>query len=302
VKPFKPVDLARIVNEMLATQTSIRIWGCRGTIAAPEQALGKYGGNTTCLELLLPKKRRLIFDAGTGIRALGNSIVGESPLRAAIFLTHYHWDHTQGLPCFKPLYVPGNEFELYGPAESSDTLVETIERHMGGEYFPISTEAFMASVRFVAVQEESLEAFGVSVSTLHVLHPGRTLAYRIDIGDRAVVFAPDNELLPETTTPDLTGEALRFAQFAAGASLLIHDCQYSAAVYEQRRGWGHSSAPCLARVAAHAGVERVLLFHHDPDCTDEQVEAIHAEFREALGACGASIPSEPAAEGGVYEL
>jgi phosphoribosyl 1,2-cyclic phosphodiesterase/CheY-like chemotaxis protein len=302
VKPFKPAELARVVRETLSTQASVRIWGCRGTIAAPEHALGRYGGNTTCIELVLARNQRLIFDAGTGIRGLGNRIVGESPLRTALLLTHYHWDHTQGLPCFKPLFVPGNEINIYGPAESRESLVETIEGQMGGEYFPISTEAFQAAVKFHAVQEQNLEVFGVSLSTLYVLHPGRTLAYRVNIGDRSVVFAPDNELLPETTAPELTAQARRFAEFAAGATLLIHDAQYSREVYQTRRGWGHSSAECVARVAAHAQVKRVLLFHHDPDSSDEAVEAIHGEFQAALDACGAEIASEPATEGEVYEL
>lgn len=302
VKPFHPRELVRTVGETLSTTTSVRVWGCRGTVATPEHALGKYGGNTTCVEVLLPRGRRLVFDAGTGIRPLGNAIVKDSPQRLALFLTHYHWDHTQGLPSFKPLYIPGNEILIYGPAVSTDALVATIEGQMGGEYFPVSTEAFQAAVKFNAVQEQSLEVFDVSITTRYAFHPGSTLAYRIDVGDQSIVFAPDNELVPETVTPELTGEARRFAEFAAGATLLIHDSQYSTSLYQSRRGWGHSAAAEVARVAAHAQVGRVLLFHHDPDSDDTEVERVHDEFRTTLAACGADIVSEPAREGETYEL
>ena len=159
VKPFKPDVLVNTVSATLSTQISVRIWGCRGSVAAPERALGHYGGNTPCIELVLPGHRHLIFDAGTGIRALGNSIIGESPLRAAILLTHFHWDHTQGFPFFKPLFIPGNEIQVYGPADSNDALVETIENQMGGAFFPISPEAFLASVKYYGLQEQTFEAF-----------------------------------------------------------------------------------------------------------------------------------------------
>ena len=137
---------------------------------------------------------------------------------------------------------------------------------------------------------------------IQVAHPSSTLIYRVDLGDRSVVYAPDNELLPETVEPELSSEALRLAKFAGGASLLIHDCTYSRQTYEKRRGWGHSCGPAIAAVAKHAGVKRVLLFHHDPDSSDSDVEAIHREFQNALDALGADIQSEPAREGASYSL
>jgi phosphoribosyl 1,2-cyclic phosphodiesterase/CheY-like chemotaxis protein len=297
VKPIDAAELVRVVEGALSTQACVRIWGCRGSIPSPEHALGLYGGNTSCIEVVLPGQPNLIFDAGTGIRALGNCVMGDAPLRMSLFLTHFHWDHIQGLPFFKPFYVPGNEFRIYGPAPSNDALTETLAGQMGSVFFPVSMDAFRASLKFHALQEQTLQTPGASISTLYALHPGRTLAYRVDAGERSLVYAPDNELLPECAEAELAGEALRLAQFASGASLLIHDCQYSREQYEKRRGWGHSSAETLAAVAAGAGVKRVLLFHHDPDHTDEEVQAIHREFERGLAARGAEIPSEPAREG-----
>jgi CheY-like chemotaxis protein/phosphoribosyl 1,2-cyclic phosphodiesterase len=302
VKPFQPTQLIRAVRNALRTQTSVKIWGCRGSIAVPERHQGRYGGNTACIDLILPGNRHVIFDAGTGLRGLGNSLVGQSPLRLSLFLTHYHWDHVQGLPFFKPIFIPGNEIHLHGPADSNGEMMELIAGQMGGAFFPISVESFRSSVRFIGLQETTFESFGIQISTLYMLHPGRTLAYRVDVDGRSMVFAPDNELLPEMIGRNLSGEALRLAKFARGASLLIHDCQYSRSGYESRRGWGHSCGEALAAVAAEAGVERTLLFHHDPDHTDDDVDAIHTEFRHHLELRGGTGESEPAREGFTYPV
>ena len=130
-----------------------------------------------------------------------------------------------------------------------------------------------------------------------------TLAYRMEIGGKSIVYCPDHEILPETITPELSGEAKRFADFAKGATLLIHDAAYSARSYESKRGWGHSTGPNLAAVVAAAQVERVLLFHHDPDNDDDAVQGVHAEFAAAMDAIeGSSCSSEPAREGVSYSL
>jgi phosphoribosyl 1,2-cyclic phosphodiesterase/CheY-like chemotaxis protein len=301
-KPIEPDILAQTVRDTLTQEATIKIWGCRGSIPAPEKARGLYGGNTSCVELILPRNRHLIFDAGTGIRVLGNTVVRQSPIRAGLFLTHFHWDHIQGFPFFKPLYQPGNEIQIYGPSDSDAALADTLGGQMAGVFFPVSIDAFRSTLKFIALQEETVEAFGVRVRSQCVLHPGRTLAYRVEINGHSLVYAPDHEILPECVDPVLSGDALRFAEFARGATLLIHDCTYSRQVYEGRRGWGHSCGESLAALAAHAGVERVLLFHHDPDNADEGVEAIHREFQEAAAARGADILSEPAREGGTYSL
>ena len=301
VKPFSPEALLSAVREALVKQASLRIWGCRGSVAAPEKALGSFGGNTSCVDLVLNTGKginhRLIFDAGTGIRALGNSIAANSQLRASLFLTHFHWDHIQGLPFFKPLYRPGNEITIYGPASSDHALLEAIQGQMGGAFFPISTDSFLSSVKYVALQEQTLDVAGLEISSFSAMHPGFTLGYKVSWGDRSIAYVPDNELLPELVSPQLSGEALRFAQWLHGTTLLIHDCQYSAAGYLTHRGWGHSGATSLAAVAAAAEVGQVLLFHHDPDYEDDRVNQIHDEFRQELEARGAGhIRSAPASE------
>lgn len=299
IKPYSDSALLEIVDHTLGRHFGVTIWGCRGSIASPDRASG-YGGNTTCIDVTLPGQRHVVFDAGTGIRLLGNALIGHSPLRLAIMFTHYHWDHTQGLPFFKPLYVPGNEIHLYGPEDKDSAMSATLAGVMGGKFFPVSIEAFRASVRYNAVQETQVpfDMFGIAVTTLEVVHPGTTLAYRLEYGGRSVVFCPDNELEPSSCGPELSGQALRMAEFAEGASLLIHDCQYSFEQYQSKRGWGHSCGMALGAVAAHARPERVLLFHHDPDADDCDVDAIHGEFRRELEARGAgSVSSSAACEG-----
>lgn len=307
VKPFSPETLLSAVRDALGKQAGLRIWGCRGSVAAPEKALGNFGGNTACVELVLSTREggshRLIFDAGTGIRALGNSIPANSQLRASLFLTHFHWDHIQGLPFFKPLYRPGNDITIYGPAPSDAALLEAIQGQMGGAFFPISTDAFLSSVKYVGLQEETLSVAGLQVSSFSVMHPGFTLGYKVSWNDRSIVYVPDNELLPELIEPEMNGEVLRFADWLRGTDLLIHDCQYSTAGYLTHRGWGHSGATALAAVAAEAKVGHVLLFHHDPDYDDDRVNQIHDEFRAELEARGAGdIQSAPASENTCYQV
>lgn len=307
VKPFVPETLLSTVREALGQQAGLRIWGCRGSVAAPEKALGCFGGNTSCVELVLStgagQNHRLIFDAGTGIRALGNSIAANSHLRASLFLTHFHWDHIQGLPFFKPLYRPGNEITIYGPAASDAGLLEAIQGQMGGAFFPISTDAFLSSVKYVGLQEQTLDVAGLQVSSFPATHPGFTLGYKVSWNGRSIAYVPDNELLPELIEPEISGWALRFIEWLRGTDLVIHDCQYSAAGYLTHRGWGHSGATSVAAIAAAAEVGRVLLFHHDPDYDDDRVNQIHDEFRAELEARGAGhIQSTPAAENTCYHV
>lgn len=306
-KPFLPATLLSAVREALDRQVSLRIWGCRGSVAAPEKALGCFGGNTACVELVLNTaegdNHRLIFDAGTGIRALGNSIAATSQLRTSLFLTHFHWDHIQGLPFFKPLYRPGNEITIYGPAASDAGLLEAIQGQMGGAFFPISTDAFLSSVKYIGLQEQTLDVAGFQVSSIGAHHPGFTLGYKVSWGNRSIAYVPDNELLPELVETELSGDALRFTEWLRGTDLLIHDCQYSAAGYLTHRGWGHSGATSLASIVAAADVGRVLLFHHDPDYDDDRVNQIHDEFRAELEARGAGhIHSAPASENMCYRV
>ena len=316
VKPFDADALLETVHDVLSERCGVRVWGCRGSIATPEHASGAFGGNTACVELILPPRitggqHRVIFDAGTGIRALGNSIGHDAPLRATLFLTHFHWDHIQGLPFFKPLYKPGNEISIFGPAADSNELVATIGGQMGGAFFPITTDAFSSSVKYIGLGEETFEAAGLQFETLGVMHPGQTLAYKVTWQEHSIVYVPDNEVLPDSVANsegqlELSGEALRLAQWIEGASLLLHDCQYDREGYEAHPGWGHSSACYLAAVAAVARVPQVLLFHHDPDHGDAKIEAIHHEFRTQLEAydpeCAQTIQSQPAAEDTFYPL
>ncbi len=302
VKPVREAELIAAVNRALAAEVAVKVWGCRGAIPLAEKSPSWYGGNTACVSLDVPGHSLLVFDAGTGLRSLGLSLANAPLRRIALCLTHFHWDHILGLPFFAPFYAPGNEIHLCAPADSNEALAEKIEKQIGGDYFPVSIEAFRAALKFHSLRQETVEIEGFTLSTFYAFHPGATLAYRLDMGEQSLVYAPDNELPLESVEPELSGEALRFAQFIAGASLLIHDGTYSRAVYETRRGWGHSCGAALAAVARRANVKRVLLFHHDPDNSDEQIQAIHQEFQATLAQSGASIPSEPACEGMTYSL
>lgn len=284
-------------------RTVVRIWGSRGSIACPDRAAGRFGGNTACVEILIGSDRRIILDAGTGIRLLGNRPEDEPDRETAILLTHYHWDHIHGLPFYKPLYAPERSVTIYGPALNDCDLASRLRGEMGGIYFPVSMEAFRAVIALHSVQAETcLAVMGIKVCAWATRHPSTTLAYRIHLDDKTLVYAPDNEITPEECEEGLTGKAQALSEFVSGADLLIHDAAYLRGIYESRRGWGHSSGWSLGKAMANANVGKVLLFHHDPDSDDEMVDENHREFRAALGTAGAATESEPAAEGMCFEL
>ena len=193
--------------------------------------------------------------------------------------------------------MPGNQIQIFGPAESGDALKDMLGSQMGGSFFPVSIDGIQASVKYTAVSEESFETLGIPIDGLYALHPGRTLMYKLILGGKSIVYAPDNEILPESVNPALSGEALRLARFAEGCDTLIHDCTYNLLKYRTRRGWGHSCPEYLAAVAADARVKRTILFHHDPDSADEEVEAIHRDFITTLKERGADLEVEIGAEG-----
>jgi phosphoribosyl 1,2-cyclic phosphodiesterase len=261
-------------------RVSLRCWGVRGSIPTPGAGTHRYGGNTSSVEILVGN-RRLIFDAGTGIRLLGGHMSGDwSAHHADIFLTHFHWDHIQGFPFFAPLYKPGVELRIVGP-EQDDVDIQTLfARQMGPVFFPVPFEALAATTVFRHLNEGDWEEEGIRVRGLRVRHPSFTLGYRIEANGTAICYVPDNELGGGSYQVDGEDWPTRFRAFLEGADVLIHDAMFTNEEYRNRVGWGHSTFEQALDLALDTGVKRLLFFHHSPERTDVALDRIVDRFRE----------------------
>jgi phosphoribosyl 1,2-cyclic phosphodiesterase len=266
----------------------VRFYGVRGSIAVSGS---RIGGNTSCVEVK-SEGWRLILDAGTGIRALGEEMMREGmPQRAAMFFSHLHWDHVQGFPFFSPAWVPGVELTMYGPgANGAQALESVLGRQMEPPNFPVPLGAMRSSKRFEsALDGRTVEVGPFRVTPFDIPHPNGCLGYRVEAGGHVFVYATDVELSLETLTPGV-------ARMMEGADALCLDAQYTPDEYAgqkgpPKKGWGHSTMVDAARVASEVRARRLLLFHHDPAHNDDLVEGMAEEARNYFEA------SEPAREG-----
>ena len=247
----------------------VRFWGVRGSIASPGPEAVKVGGNTSSVEVIAAGQRFLL-DAGTGLRNLGQQLLREgAPVRATLLLSHYHWDHIQGLPFFVPLYQPSTELTIVGGKNGLMSVREALEHQMKAPVFPVRLDEVGASLRMREVSSGEGFAIGEArVRTLRGNHPGGVMAYRIDAEGSSVVYATDIEHYA------CVDPALR--AFAEGADVLVYDSQYTEDEYAgvgsiSKVGWGHSTYVAGCDLARAAGVGHYVMFHHDPSRTDDAV-------------------------------
>lgn len=271
----------------------LKFWGVRGSIPCPGPATVRYGGNTSCLEVQ-GGPDVLVLDAGTGIRELGLTLAAQRrPLRVHLLISHTHWDHIQGFPFFAPIYSPGNEIVVYGPRGLDRPLEEIVLGQMEYSYFPVRGVELQARVRFEELDEQTLQIGPWTVATLPMNHPVRVLAYRLTLGGRTMVYSGDNEPYYDVLgTSDPEGQTAvrrrsewvrecneKVVRFVQGAHVLVADAQYTDEEYETKRGWGHSPLSHVLDLAARAGVERLVLFHHEPTHSDDDMDRIDALAR-----------------------
>ncbi len=277
----------------------ITIWGSRGSLATPGRDTLRIGGNTTCVEVTVDGTR-VIFDAGTGIRELGRSLVGNGPQSLHVCLTHLHLDHIEGLGFFAPFYDPECDVTVWGPPSSVRSLKERISRYLSSPLFPIEISDLPARIVFRDVPIGPWEIGGLRITAHAVSHPGTTLGYRIEADGVAAAFMPDHEPALGVELESLTTDWVSGFEAAEGVAVLLHDAQYTEDEYLQRVGWGHSSVRQAVSFARMTGAERLVLFHHDPVHTDELLDAHCARARELWQ--GGGIPPELASEGMEIEL
>ena len=256
----------------------IRFFGTRGSIATPGPHTLRYGGNTSCIEVQSSAGTLVILDMGTGATVLGRELMARGePSHGHILISHTHWDHIQGIPFFAPLFVPGFEWDIYGPRGLHQGLRQTLAGQMQSTYFPVTLEQLGATIRYRELVEGRLRIGDIEVTCRYLNHPALTLGYRLEADGAAFVYACDHEPHSHalaTGVGDFLGEDRRHAEFLAGADLVVHDAQYRASEYPQKIGWGHSTIEYAYAVARLAKVGQLALTHHDPMRDDAAIDAL----------------------------
>ncbi len=298
---LKPIRRSTFVSELeriVSDELQLSFWGVHGTLPVPGKHTIRYGGNTSCVSLSFPNGRLFIFDAGTGIKQLSNELSrDENRIKAKIFITHPHWDHINGLPFFSPLYVQGNEFELYGPSHGEVTMHQLLAAQMDSAYFPVTIREFAARVEFKDLTEGSYTIDGLDVHTILLSHPGTCLGYRIEYGGRSFCYITDNELFLPSSPYYSTHYVERLGAFIKRCDVLVTDAAYSDEGYLARVGWGHSCVSQVADLAHEAGVKSLCLFHHDLDQSDDDIDIKLAAAEKRLKELGSSVKCTAPAEG-----
>jgi CheY-like chemotaxis protein len=286
----------------------IKFWGTRGSIPTPGPTTARYGGNTSCIELRTDDGTLFILDCGTGLRLLGQKLLREPPpIVGNILLSHTHWDHTQGLAFFDPIFQKGNQFTIFAVSGVDRRLPEVMAGQMDYLYFPLALEDLATPITFKEVGEETFSVGDVQIRTQFLNHTILTLGFRITSGGRTVVYVADHEPFSanlyragvENPTPAdiIHAGDRRHVEFLYEADLVIHDAQYTSDEYPAKRNWGHSTIDYVLDVAIAAHVKQIFLSHHDPDHDDAFLDMLQIYCQEQVRNRGAHLQVALAAEG-----
>lgn len=284
----------------------LKFWGVRGGIPTPGPQTVKYGGNTLCLELeISAAPRRIIIDAGSGIRQLGNCLIqtrsGRNPISADLFLTHTHVDHILGLPFFAPLYLPDTQLNIYGPVTCEEESLEIVlGTQLSYRYFPVRQTELAADIEYLNLQEGHFDlGDGIKLTTKYLNHPLLCFGYRFEYRRKVFCTAYDTEPFRNVFSTDpkdpvydesmaregelaAQTENSRMQDFIRGADLLVYDAQYLQNEYETERiGWGHTFIEYAIDIAKKSQVGSLALFHHDPMRTDSELDELSERFCHA---------------------
>ena len=259
-----------------ASVVAVQFWGVRGSLPCPEPQVGRYGGNTSCVEVRCGD-HLLIFDAGTGLRALGNRLArSNQPTDADLFFSHFHIDHVCGLPFFAPMYDASTRMRLWaGNLSPSSRIVQALSQMMSEPLFPLKPDSFKASIEYHDFHAgDVLKPHpGLALWTAPLNHPGGATGYRVEFGNRAIAYITDTEHRPG-------GLDKNVLELARNVDLMIYDCNYTDEEYPKHVGWGHSTWQHGVLLANAARAKLLAIFHHDPDHDDELLDRIGRDAKK----------------------
>lgn len=253
---------------------TIRFWGTRGSIPTFNNDTQSFGGNTSCVSVV-DKGVMIILDAGSGIKNLADSNYIKLVNEFHILITHYHFDHIQGLGFFGPFFNPNIKVNIYGPASNSDELIKTLSKYLSPPLFPVRIKDFNAENFFYALPKRTLKIGHLDIESFFVCHPGPTLGYRISNGTSTITYIPDHEVALGLRSASTSNEWTSGYELARKTDLLIHDAQYDQDQYTSKVGWGHSSFPQAIQFAKQCQAKRLYFFHHDPMHSDQRLQELH---------------------------
>ena len=284
---------------------TVRFRGVRGSIPTPGEKTGRYGGNTSCVEVRAGG-HVLILDAGTGIRQLGADLkreFGARPIKASLLISHSHWDHIQGLPFFSPAFEEANEIRVLAPPGHGPALQRALHNQMQPLHFPIGLAAMcgLRPVKELCFGQATLDPF--HIRTIELNHPGGCAGFRVQAKGASLAYLPDHEPFSYKKGSSDGANHTRtdaLVQFVREVDLLILDTQYTAAEYPAKVGWGHGFLSDSVGLALAANVKRLVLFHHEPTREDDEIDAMVAEGRRLAASSSLSVTA--AAENGSIVL
>lgn len=252
----------------------VKFWGVRGSIATPGKNTARIGGNTSCVEVS-EGKHRLILDGGTGLRALGDTLIKSEQPEYHILISHFHFDHICGLPFFTPLYQSQAKIHFYGPKGLKTTLRKTLDTIFSENYFPVPFAKLPSQLFFHTCDDSHFKIGPFAITAQRLNHPGKTLGFRISVTKKTLVYLTDNEPISGHDHIQNNIKTKNYEQkikkLLQDADILIHDAHFLDHEYKNFCGWGHSSWNHAVQNALKHRIKTLVLFHFAPAHSDKQI-------------------------------
>lgn len=262
----------------------VTFYGVRGSTPCPTAPNARYGGNTSCVVVDIAGDDPIIFDLGTGLQAWGKTQPLDGTFSATALVTHFHFDHVQGLPFLAAADRPGSRLDVYGPGETGTTVKDLFTGFVRPPYFPVSIDELRGTYGLHDVLSDDFPVGSAKVRVRPVPHVGLTVGYRVDAGGSSVAYISDHQ-----APQDLDAIATTVLDLCDGADLVIHDAQYTPLDWETKAHWGHCTVDYAVDVAVRSGAKALALFHHDPARSDGEIDRLTTLARERGAAAGLEV-------------